>query len=101
MSYNNIGTIHYYKEDYDLALEYYQKALEIRKKVLGESHPDLSTSYNNIGAIYDAKEDYRKSLKYYQKALEICKQTIGEEHSETKKVEKNIEVTLQKLNNKK
>ncbi len=36
MSYNNIGNAYYSKGDYDEALQYYGKALQIQLKALGE-----------------------------------------------------------------
>ena len=44
-----IGLIYGYLGDRQRALEYQVKALEIRKKVLPETHPDLAISYNNVG----------------------------------------------------
>ncbi|GHT74082.1 hypothetical protein FACS189456_5210 [Bacteroidia bacterium] len=49
-------------EWYDLAIEYYQKVIEI--------DPDFGT-YNNIGLAYHHRENYAQAIKYYQKALEI------------------------------
>ena len=69
-----------YVAQYDKALEYYQKALEIRKQVLGESHPDVALSYNNIGVVYDAQGYYDRALEYHQQSLEIRKQVLGESH---------------------
>ena len=36
-SYNNIGIVHWYKGDYDRAMEYHQSSLSIRLRLLGES----------------------------------------------------------------
>ena len=72
--------LRYYLAQYDKALEYYQKALEIRKQVLGESHPDIALSYNSIGYIYSAQGDYALALEYYQQSLAIWKQVYGESH---------------------
>ena len=58
---------------YTLALECFQKALDIRKEVLGEKHPDVAKCYNNIGTVYDDQGLYTQAQGYYQKALEILK----------------------------
>jgi hypothetical protein len=37
--------------EYTKALEYCEKSLNIRRKLLGEEHVDTATSYNNMGLI--------------------------------------------------
>ena len=83
VSYNNIGIVYYNLGEYDKALEYYFKALEIQKAVLGEKHRDTAVSYNNIGAVYQNLGDYDKALEYHNKALEIRKEVLEEKHSDT------------------
>ena len=43
---------------YDRAEPLYRQALEIRKKVLGEGHPDYATSLNNLAELYRAMGAY-------------------------------------------
>jgi tetratricopeptide (TPR) repeat protein len=69
--------------NYEEALNYYQKALEIREKALGKKHPDTATNYNNIGAIYSNQGDYDKALEYYQTALDIHEKALGKEYPDT------------------
>ena len=68
-----------YLADYNKALEYYNKALNISLK-FGEKNEMVAASYNNIGAVYSDKGDYDKALTYYQKALDIYKQVLPENH---------------------
>ena len=65
------------------ALEYHELSLNIRKKILGEEHPDTATSYNNIGSIYNNMGDNKKALEYYELSLNIRKKILGEEHPDT------------------
>lgn len=39
LNYNNIGFLYWKQGDYEKALEYYTKALEIYSSILGEDHP--------------------------------------------------------------
>jgi Tfp pilus assembly protein PilF len=39
--------VHYDKGDLDQAKDYYQRALDIRKKQLGPNHVHFADSYNN------------------------------------------------------
>jgi hypothetical protein len=41
-----------FKGDYRKALEYHEKSLKIRLKLLGEEHEHTAVSYNNIGNLY-------------------------------------------------
>ena len=47
----------------------HQKALEIRRAVYGERHPDVAQSYNNIALVYASQGEYAKALEEFQKAL--------------------------------
>jgi len=81
--YNDIGLLHNNKGDYDIALEYYQKALEIYEKVFGTEHPDTAKSYNYIGLLYNNQGNYDKALEYYMKALEIREKLFGTGYFDT------------------
>lgn len=90
MSYNNIGGVYYNLGEYDKALEYHFKALEILEAVLGENNPLTASSYDNIGIIYGILGEYDKALEYGFKALEIRKDVLGENHPNTASSYNNI-----------
>jgi len=71
--YHMMGLLNKGKCDYEKALLYYDKALEIYKTYPGSNHLDLATVYNNIGEIYKHKESYSKALENFQTALNIQK----------------------------
>ena len=81
---------HFYLGDFPQAMNYYQKALAIREKVLGSEHPDTAASYNNIGLLYHDQGDYPQALNYYQKALSIREKVLGMEHPGTARSYNNI-----------
>ena len=56
---------------YDDALEYHNKALEIREKVLDPLHPNLAALYAVIGLVYYNKDEYDKCIEFLEKALVI------------------------------
>lgn len=96
-SYGNIGLVYRNLGDYNKSLEYYFKALEIRKDVLGEKHPTTAGSYGNIGVVYHNLGEYDKALEFYNKALEIDKDVLGENHHDTAISYNNIGVVYDEL----
>ncbi len=77
---NNMGSAFHCLGRFDSAFVYFNKALEIRKKL--NIPIGIANSYNNIGACYKEKGDYDLALSYYQQAVEIIKTTFGYEHAD-------------------
>ncbi|CAF1495641.1 unnamed protein product, partial [Didymodactylos carnosus] len=76
VAYQDIGEAYYWKKDYDLALEYEQKALDL----LPEEHLQRSYIYRVIARVYRATYHYDLSLSYHQKVLDIQKKHLHENH---------------------
>ena len=68
------------------------KALNIKKKVLGDNHTETATSCYNIGAVYYSKGYYENALVLLKKTYAIRKVKLGEEHPDTQKVKMSIEI---------
>ena len=77
---NNVGLALSEYGDYRRSLEYLNKALSIRERVLPPDHPDLALSYNNVGATYSYLGDHAKALEFQLKDLEICKKVLPPDH---------------------
>ncbi|CAF1385636.1 unnamed protein product [Adineta steineri] len=77
------GCLGYVKDnqgDYEKAISYYEKDLEICQKTLSPNHLNVATSYNNIGLVYNNMGDYSKALSSHEKALEIRQKTLPSNH---------------------
>ena len=89
-SYNNIGLVYANKNEYDLALQYYFKALQIYKELLGEKHTSVAKGYMNIGNVYAKKNEFDLALQYYFKSLQITKELLGEKNTDVARTYMNI-----------
>ena len=69
--YNNLGNIYYKTDKYDLALDFYKKALSISELIKDKQYTDIASPYNNIGLIYTEKSYYDLALEYLNKALSL------------------------------
>jgi Flp pilus assembly protein TadD len=56
-------------ERYDEAVKTFREALELKRKVLGEEHPDLSYSYDGIGQALLAQGHAAESVEPLRRAL--------------------------------
>ncbi|UJR08766.1 hypothetical protein I4U23_013022 [Adineta vaga] len=67
------GVIYEAKNDYIIALKYYNNAVELLKQECDENHPDMAhfyysiaISYENIDSIHERNDELRQALTYYK-----------------------------------
>jgi tetratricopeptide (TPR) repeat protein/predicted Ser/Thr protein kinase len=60
-----------------------ERALELRRRVLGEEHPDTLTSMNNLGMMYQHQGRQAQAEALWVKVLEVRRRVLGEEHKDT------------------
>ncbi|MEH2152210.1 CHAT domain-containing protein, partial [Nostoc sp.] len=54
--------------------------LEMRKRLLGEEHPDVAQSLNQLATLYNRQGRYADAEPLSRQALEMRKRLLGEEH---------------------
>ncbi len=91
-AYNQLGLVYWASGNWDLSLEYQQKALDIRQSLYGEGHPEVAASYNDMGLVYSTQENYQKALTFYQKARRIYEQAYGNNHPKLANAHTNLAV---------
>jgi tetratricopeptide (TPR) repeat protein/CHAT domain-containing protein len=74
-----------------------EKVLAVRRKVLGEEHPDTATSYSWVAANLQAQGRYKEAQEGFQKALDIRRRLLGDEHPDTAKSCNNVAANLNAL----
>jgi len=70
-SLKNYADVYRSEGEYEKALEYYKKAMEIRRSELGKVHSLTATNYNDIAETYEKMGNYDKALENYKKAMEL------------------------------
>ncbi len=77
---NNLSLIYKNLGDYQNALIYSKKALDIGERILMYDDPNLSSAYNNVALIYKNLGDYQNALVFAKKDLEISERTLQPDH---------------------
>ncbi|MHC5727353.1 MAG: CHAT domain-containing protein, partial [Nostoc sp.] len=67
----------YNEGKYSEAIPLAERALAIRKQILGEEHPDVATSLNNLAFLYWGQGDINQALEFFTQGLKV------EEHNLT------------------
>ncbi|HWE03067.1 MAG TPA: serine/threonine-protein kinase [Tepidisphaeraceae bacterium] len=68
-----------YLQKFDAAAAGYSKALEIRRKTLGETHRDTLTTAMHLGMLYRMAGKPEMARASLQRTLEACSRTFGED----------------------
>ena len=76
-TFNNLGLVYKSKGEWERAIEFYQKDLEISEK-LGDRH-GMAQTFNNLGLVYQSKGEWDRAIEFYQKSLEL-KEKLGDRH---------------------
>ncbi|MGK7928483.1 MAG: tetratricopeptide repeat protein, partial [Spirulina sp.] len=67
---NNLANLYESQGKYKAAKPLYMQSLELRKKLLGEEHPDVATSLNNLAFLYQSQRKYKDAEPLYMQSLE-------------------------------
>ena len=69
---NNVGTIYDEMGNYDKALEYYKKGLQINTEI--NNAKGISSCLNNIGVVYEEKGEFELALDFYNRSLVLSRE---------------------------
>ncbi|CAF3329281.1 unnamed protein product, partial [Rotaria sp. Silwood2] len=87
----NLGNDHADLGRQNLALECYERSLEIELKILPPADLSIATIYNNIGTIHRDKCNFKEALEFYEKAYKICNDNGAFNYSTMRLAQNNIE----------
>jgi tetratricopeptide (TPR) repeat protein len=80
-----------YQGQYIEAQSLIQRAIEIWRQALGDTHPLIGRGLNNLGMLYAAQGQNQVAESSYVEALEILESRIGTEHPWTVRCRENLE----------
>jgi CHAT domain-containing protein len=66
--------------EYGEALPFAERALEIRERLLGTEHHDVTAAIVGLAGIYTDKGEYVKAEPLYRRALDIREKALGKDH---------------------
>ena len=67
---DGLGEIEFYRDDLDAAERRFEEALEIRRDLLGDDHPDTIFLLNNLATVYTYKERYEEAESLYRDVVD-------------------------------
>lgn len=89
-SFNNIGTVYMACQQYDVAMENHERALNIRIESLPCKHPNIALSYENIGSVHERNGELQKAMVNYKKASDIYCHSLPLQHPNVIEIKKSI-----------
>ncbi|CAF4238089.1 unnamed protein product [Rotaria sordida] len=75
-----LGTVYKDIGEYSKAITFYERAIDIYKKMSAPSQLNLAATYNQIGLVYYNMGEYSKARTYYEKDLEISLKALPPNH---------------------
>jgi tetratricopeptide (TPR) repeat protein/tRNA A-37 threonylcarbamoyl transferase component Bud32 len=92
---NNQGVIAYFRGNYPAAIEAHQRALSLRRELLGEKHPLVARSHSNLGIAFKQLGRLDDARAQYEQALTIEEQVLDASHPQVAETLNNLGNVLQ------
>jgi eukaryotic-like serine/threonine-protein kinase len=92
---NNQGVLAYYRGQYGVAVEAHQRALALRRELLGEKHPLVARSHSNLGTAFKLLGRLDDARAQYEQALSIEELVLDASHPQVADTLNNLGNVLQ------
>eukprot|EP00934_Nitzschia_sp_Nitz4_P001445 Nitzschia sp. Nitz4//scaffold28_size193895//52773//53858//NITZ4_001643-RA/size193895-processed-gene-0.219-mRNA-1//1//CDS//3329545916//1445//frame0 len=90
---HNIANLHVERGEYDLAVQEFQRSLQLKQETAGEDHPEVGKTWNSLGALYYGILDEKvRALDCFHHALWIARI-----HAEDPKTDPDVMAALQTI----
>lgn len=87
---HNVGLVHLRLNKHAQALEYFERAVRVRKGSLGREHPEVAVSQVKVGISLLLMHEFDLALKAFLEALSIRKRALGALHPSLSRIYNNI-----------
>jgi tetratricopeptide (TPR) repeat protein len=79
-NYATIGAHFRQRVQYQLAIEYLNKAIDEYQKLFGRENITLATCLNELASVFESQGKYNEAVELFKQVLVIDKKTIGKKH---------------------
>jgi serine/threonine protein kinase/Tfp pilus assembly protein PilF len=93
---DDLATVYAREQQWALAKQTYERALEIDRRVLGDNHARVTVRLNNLANVAQNMGDLPRAESLYREAIRRHERTYGERHPETAAVKGNLGLLLQR-----
>jgi serine/threonine-protein kinase len=73
-----LGAVHHHRGDHEDARDALRKSLDVRRRLLGETAPEVASSWNNLGAAYHSLSVLDSAVVCYRRAAELWERLPAE-----------------------
>ena len=93
---DDLAKVYTRAQQWDLAKQTYERALDIDRRVLGDDHPRVAQYLDNLAIVAQNMGDLEQAESLYRDALKRMESAYGERHPETAMTKGNYGLLLQR-----
>ena len=93
---DDLAQVYMGQQQWSLAKQTYERALEVDRRVLGDDHPRVAMRLNNLAVVAQSMGDLKLAEALYRDAIRRNEQAYGNEHPETGTARGNYGLLLQR-----
>lgn len=87
---NDMGMAYLNNSNFELSIQYLERAMQIRRKLLSSKDLAIGDSFNNLGRYHQDTGNALQALVYFNRAKKIYESALGENHPKTSLVINNL-----------
>ncbi len=91
---NTLGVSYWYLGDNEAALRQQERALALRRLVLGRDHLETVGAMNDVAIVYEHQARYKEAEKLHAEVVDVKRRTLGPEDPSTLKSMNNLATSL-------